>query len=162
MKRLLLPVMAPVMIAGVIALVIGSASAGAHTASRAHGAKAATIQLKKVGDLGKVLVNGHGQTLYLFEKDKHGKSACYGQCAKFWPPPLTHGGPVARGGAKQLLLRTTRRANDSQQVTYAGHLLYRFVRDRKAGQTTGEGSLPFGAGWDALSPAGKKIESDDR
>ena len=55
----------------------------------------------------------------------------------------------------------TRRANGSRQVTYAGHPLYRFVQDRKPGQTNGEGSQAFGAGWEALSPAGKKIETDD-
>jgi len=36
-----------------------------------------------------------------------------------------------------------------------------FVEDRKPGQTKGEGSRAFGAGWDAISLAGKKIESDD-
>ncbi len=68
---------------------------------------------------------------------------------------------MARAGARQILLGTTRRANGSQQVTYAGHPLYRFVQDRKPGQTKGEGSREFGAGWDVLSPTGKKIESDD-
>src|SRR6266511_1903185 len=71
-----------------------------------------------------------------------------------------HDKPVARAGVKQLLLGMTRRANGSEQVTYAGHPLYRFVRDRKPGQTKGEGSQAFGAGWDVLSPAGRKIESD--
>jgi predicted lipoprotein with Yx(FWY)xxD motif len=111
--------------------------------------------------LGRIVVDGKGRTLYLFEKDKHRRSACYGQCATFWPPLLTHGKPVARAGAKQSLLGTTRRANGSRQVTYAGHPLYRYVQGRKPGQTTGEGSLLFGAGWYALSPARKKIESDD-
>jgi predicted lipoprotein with Yx(FWY)xxD motif len=46
------------------------------------------------------------------------------------------------------------------QVTYAGHPLYRFVGDTKRSQTRGEGSQAFGAGWDALSPAGKKVETD--
>jgi predicted lipoprotein with Yx(FWY)xxD motif len=111
--------------------------------------------------LGRVVVDSNGRTLYLFEKDKNRRSACSGRCAKFWPPLLTHGKPVARAGAKQSLLGTIRRANGSQQVTYAGHPLYRYAQDRKPGQTRGEGSLLFGAGWDALSPAGKKIESDD-
>ncbi len=111
--------------------------------------------------LGRVVVDSKGRTLYLFEKDRNRRSACYGQCATFWPPLLTHGKPVARAGARQILLGTTRRANGSQQVTYAGHPLYRFVQDRKPGQTKGEGSREFGAGWDVLSPTGKKIESDD-
>jgi predicted lipoprotein with Yx(FWY)xxD motif len=111
--------------------------------------------------LGRIIVDGKGRTLYLFEKDKKRRSACYGQCATYWPPLLTRGKPVARAGAKQMLLGTTRRTNGSRQVTYAGHPLYRFVQDRKPGQTNGEGSQAFGGGWDALSPAGKKIESDD-
>jgi predicted lipoprotein with Yx(FWY)xxD motif len=111
--------------------------------------------------LGRVVVDSKGRTLYLFEKDKNRRSACSGQCAKYWPPLLTHGKPVARPGAKRVLLGTTRRANGSRQVTYAGHPLYRFIEDLKPGQTKGEGSQLFGAGWDALTPAGKKIESDD-
>jgi predicted lipoprotein with Yx(FWY)xxD motif len=67
---------------------------------------------------------------------------------------------MAAGGAKPQLIGTIKRSNSSRQVTYAGHPLYTFVRDVKRGQTKGEGSKLFGAGWDALSPAGKKIESD--
>jgi predicted lipoprotein with Yx(FWY)xxD motif len=69
---------------------------------------------------------------------------------------------VARAGAKQLQFGTTRRANGSEQVTYAGHPFYRFLEDGKPGQTKGKGSQAFGAGWDLLSPAGRKIESDER
>lgn len=67
---------------------------------------------------------------------------------------------MARAGAKQALLGTIRRADGSKQVTYAGHPLYRYVQDRQPGQTTGEGLQLFGGGWEVLSPAGKKIESD--
>jgi predicted lipoprotein with Yx(FWY)xxD motif len=111
--------------------------------------------------LGRIVVDGKRRTLYLFEKDTNHRSACYGQCATYWPPLLTHGKPVARAGAKQSLLGTTWRANGSQQITYAGHPLYRFIEDREVGQTRGEGLVEFGAGWDVLSPATKKIESDD-
>ncbi|MGI5231829.1 hypothetical protein [Actinoallomurus sp. CA-142502] len=38
--------------------------------------------------LGKILVDGQGRTLYLFEADKGTKSTCYGACARAWPPPL--------------------------------------------------------------------------
>ena len=111
--------------------------------------------------LGRLVVDGNGRTLYLFEKDKNRRSACYGQCAKFWPPLLTNGKPLARAGAKQSLLGTTRRANGIRQVTYAGHPLYRYAPDKKPGKATGEGLQLFGGGWDVLSTAGKKIESDD-
>ena len=158
MKRLLLPVMAPVMVVGVIALVVGGATAGARSSSSAHGAKVATIQLKKVGDLGKVLVNGHGQTLYLFEKDKHGKSACYGSCANQWPPALTTGKPKAGSGVKAGLLGTTRRKNGQLQVTYNGHPLYAYFGDSKTGQANGEGSKAFGAEWYVMNAKGKKVD----
>ena len=40
-----------------------------------------------------------GRTLYLFEKDTRGRSACSGACATYWPPLLTRGRPTARGTA---------------------------------------------------------------
>jgi predicted lipoprotein with Yx(FWY)xxD motif len=76
----------------------------------------------------------------------------------YWPPLITREKPVAGRGLKQSLLGTIRRANGSRQVTYAGHPLYRYVLDTRAGQTNGEGLQDFGGGWDVLSAAGKKIE----
>jgi predicted lipoprotein with Yx(FWY)xxD motif len=46
------------------------------------------------------------------------------------------------------------------QVTYAGHPLYRFALDAKAGQTNGEGLKKFGAEWYVLASSGKKIDKD--
>jgi predicted lipoprotein with Yx(FWY)xxD motif len=108
--------------------------------------------------LGKIIVDSRGRTLYLFEKDTRGHSACSGTCAMYWPPLITRGKPIAGHGLKKSLLGTIRRANGARQVTYAGHPLYRYVLDTKAGETNGEGLQDFGAGWNALSAAGKKIE----
>ena len=128
-------------------------------ASAATRVAAATVGVRQTS-LGRVIVDSKGRTLYLFEKDTSRRSACSGQCAQFWPPLLTHGEPVARAGVKQSVLGRIKRANGSQQVTYAGHPLYLYVGDSKPGQTNGEGSQEFGAGWDVLSPSGKKIEGD--
>ena len=108
--------------------------------------------------LGQIVVNGTTRTLYVFEKDRNGHSACYGPCATYWPPLLSKGKPVALPGTQQGLIGTTRRANGAQQVTYAGHPVYEYVGDTKPGQTTGEGLTDFGAAWDAISPAGMTIE----
>jgi predicted lipoprotein with Yx(FWY)xxD motif len=140
--------------------VVGGATAGAHSTPSAHSAAKARIQLKKVGDLGKVLVNGHGQTLYLFEKDKHGKSACYGQCAAGWPPALTSGKPTAGKGVSSSKLGTTKRKNGKLQVTYNGHPLYAYIGDSGAGQANGEGSKAFGAEWYVVNAKGKKVDKD--
>jgi predicted lipoprotein with Yx(FWY)xxD motif len=109
--------------------------------------------------LGRIVVDGRERTLYLFEKDKNHRSACYGACAQYWPPLLSHGTPIARAGVKQSLVGTTRRRNGSMQVTYAGHPLYRYVGDTRPGQTNGAGLQDFGGGWDPISPSGRKVES---
>jgi len=143
---------------GVIIIAVAALSlAGLSGALAASDSGHASISTAHTG-LGRVIVDARGRTLYLFEKDRRGHSACSGACAVYWPPLLTHGKPMASGGAKQSLIGTIRRANGSRQVTYAGHPIYRFIEDMKRGQTRGEGSVLFGAGWDALTPAGKKIE----
>jgi predicted lipoprotein with Yx(FWY)xxD motif len=110
--------------------------------------------------LGRILVDGRGRTLYLFEKDVRGRSACAGTCAVYWPPLLTNNKPTVGAGAKRNLLGVTRRSDGTRQVTYAGHPLYRFVQDTRRGQTNGQDLHDFGAGWYVLSPAGQKVERD--
>ena len=108
--------------------------------------------------LGRILVDARGHTLYLFEKDKNGKSACAGACATAWPPLIATAKPRAGAGAKASRLGTTRRADGRLQVTYNHHPLYTFIKDTKKGQTNGEGLDAFGAEWYALSATGSKVE----
>ncbi len=49
--------------------------------------------------LGRILVDGRGRTLYLFEKDMRGKSVCAGQCAGFWPPLIASGSAALTAGS---------------------------------------------------------------
>jgi predicted lipoprotein with Yx(FWY)xxD motif len=107
--------------------------------------------------LGRILVNSGGHTLYVFSKDKNDKSACAGMCAQFWPPLLGAGKPRALAGFRASLLGTTRRANGRLQVTYNRHPLYTFLKDKKKGQTNGEGLSAFGGSWHAISPAGTEV-----
>jgi predicted lipoprotein with Yx(FWY)xxD motif len=147
-----------ILIAAVVVLSIGSV--GAAIAAGSSAPRAATVGTAHTG-LGKVIVDRRGRTLYLFEKDTHGRSACSGSCAVYWPPVLTSGKPIAFAGAKRALLGTIRRSNGARQVTFAGHPLYLFSGDMKRGQTNGEGLRDFGASWYALSPSGQKIDNDD-
>jgi hypothetical protein len=57
------------------------------------------------------------------------------------------------------LLGLATRTDGKRQVTYAGHPLYRFIGDKEAGQTTGEGLTDFGAAWDAIAASGRAVES---
>jgi predicted lipoprotein with Yx(FWY)xxD motif len=108
--------------------------------------------------LGRVLVDAHGHTLYLFGKDRNGKSACSGACAAAWPPLIATAKPRAGAGAAASRLGTTRRADGRLQVTYNHHPVYTFVKDTKKGQTNGEGLTAFGGTWDAVSAAGAKVQ----
>lgn len=133
----------------------GSALQANHSASA--GAKVAVANTA----LGRILVDRRGRTLYLFEKDKHGRSACSGKCAGFWPPLITSGKPLGTAGAKASLLGTTKRPDGRLQVTYNHHPLYTFVKDTRKGQTNGEELDVFGAEWYAVSAAGGKVEKSD-
>lgn len=107
--------------------------------------------------LGSVLVAANGRTLYLFTGDTSKASTCYGACAAAWPPLLAKGSVAAGTGLKGSLVGTVARKDGTLQVTYAGHPLYFFARDGKAGQTKGQASKNFGGRWFVLSPAGVKV-----
>ncbi len=123
----------------------------------ARGATQTTTVSLRTTRLGMVLVNASGHTLYLFGLDKNGKSACSASCATYWPPLLSRGKPTAGRGVKVSLLGTTKRSNGSLQVTYNRHPLYTFSLDKRAGQTSGEGSVAFGGKWDAVSAKGTAV-----
>jgi len=141
-------------LAAVVALAL--AAAGVAAAAAVTSGSSGTVTLHKT-KLGKVLATRAGMTLYLFKADKRGKSACYGQCATYWPPLMKKGKLTAGTGLKSKLLGTTKRKNGKLQVTYAGHPLYRFKLDKAAGQVAGQGQDFFGGKWYALSSAGRAI-----
>ncbi len=132
------------------------ASAAMASASSAPGATKVGVASSR---LGRIVVDSKGRTLYAFARDKNGRSACSGTCAAYWPPLLTSGKVRAGRGVKASLLGTTKRGAGKLQVTYNRHPLYTFKLDTKAGQTNGEELNDFGGVWEALSPAGKRIES---
>ena len=55
------------------------------------------------------------------------------------------------------LLGVTKRTDGKRQVTYAGHPLYTFIGDKRAGQTTGEGLTDFGAAWYVVAASGRAV-----
>jgi predicted lipoprotein with Yx(FWY)xxD motif len=120
---------------------------------------AAAVDLRD-SSLGQIVVDAQGRTLYLFEADKGGKSACDGPCATAWPPYVSNGAPQPGTGASGGLIGTTARADGTTQVTYGGHPLYYFIGDKAAGDVTGQDIDQFGAKWYVVDKAGKKIDKD--
>ena len=135
----------------------GGGAATAATPKTSNGAPA-TVGVAS-SSLGSILVNSSGHTLYLFKADSGTKSACTGACAIAWPPLLAKGNPTAGTGLTASKLGTITRAGGKRQVTYNGHPLYLFIKDRKPGETTGQGVTAFGAPWFALSSAGNQASA---
>jgi predicted lipoprotein with Yx(FWY)xxD motif len=129
-------------------------STSSTTTSPTTGGPPATVGVASSSNLGSILVDSQGRTLYLFGKDSGTTSACTGACATAWPPLMASGTATVGGGANAGLVGTTTRADNTQQVTFNGHPLYLFVRDTKPGDTNGQGVNAFGGIWDAVSTSG--------
>jgi predicted lipoprotein with Yx(FWY)xxD motif len=120
---------------------------------------AVLVTAKPASKLGTVLAAGPKKlTVYMFEGDKGAASNCSGACAAVWPPVTTGAAPTVSGGAKSADLGTITRADGTKQVTYKGHPLYFFARDKDAGDAYGQGVKGFGADWYVLAPSGSKVD----
>jgi predicted lipoprotein with Yx(FWY)xxD motif len=134
----------------------GGAGAYGYGGGGGSSSSASAVTLKATtSPLGTILVDQDGKTLYLFEADSTNKSNCSGGCLSLWPPVMANGKATAGSGVTAGMIGT---ATGSSQVTYAGHPLYWFSGDTKAGDTNGEGLNDFGGLWYAISPAGTAVK----
>jgi len=155
----------PITLAAIAAAVALAALAvgalGSAAAAPATKARSATVKVAHT-DLGKILVDSRGRSLYMLSADSAKKSTCFGACVTAWPPLRTSRKPTVGRGLKASKVGTIKRSDGKRQVTYNGRPLYRFVNDRKPGDTNGQGITAFGGRWFALSPAGKRISAGRR
>jgi predicted lipoprotein with Yx(FWY)xxD motif len=114
----------------------------------------ATVRVES-SDLGDIVVDADGNTLYVFLADEGTESTCYEECEDSWPPLTVDGDPAAGEGIDGSLLGTTERTDGSVQVTLDGHPLYSFAGDEAAGDTNGQG---VGDVWFVVSPSGEAIQ----
>lgn len=91
-----------------------------------------------------MLVGDNGMTLYTFDKDSAGKSACNGPCAANWPPLKASNTDKASGDWSIIT-----RDDGAKQWAYKGKPLYFWVKDSKPGDATGDG---FNNVWHAARP----------
>ena len=85
---------------------------------------------------GKVLTNDSDMTLYVFDKDSAGKSACNGPCAGNWPPLMAASSAMPMGDYSIIT-----RDDGTKQWAYKGRPLYTWKNDQKPGDITGDGFL---------------------
>jgi predicted lipoprotein with Yx(FWY)xxD motif len=135
-----------------------SPASGKQNTAAPKAAAGATVKVVTT-KLGRILTDGNGRTLYLFEKDKGAASSCSGACASIWPPLATAKG-LAGHGLSVADLGSIKRADGKSEATYAGHPLYLYAGDTKPGDTRGQGLDQFGAKWYVLAPNGHKIDDD--
>jgi predicted lipoprotein with Yx(FWY)xxD motif len=150
------------------ALAIGACGGGGSAASSggpAHvvppttaSGKAATVGAASVPELGRILVDSKGRTLYLFQKDSGTTSTCSGGCAAAWPPLRATGKPIVGTSLSASKLTTSPRSDGKPQLVYNGHPLYRYSADQKPGDTDGQGLNAFGAAWYVVSSAGTLVK----
>lgn len=105
-------------------------------------------------DLGSILVNGEGFTLYIFTNDTNGESTCYDACADTWPP--IPGDVTIASDLDASIFGTTTRDDGSEQLTVNGMPLYLYAPDAAPGDTNGQG---VGGVWFVVDAAGEVIEA---
>ena len=111
-------------------------------------AQALSVQVRSDADLGDILVDARGMTLYLYTQDEPSVSHCDGQCAAAWPPLLTQTPPTGPDAIAAGLASITR-DDGTQQVTYNGAPLYYWAKDTQPGDTTGQN---VGGVWFVVNP----------
>ena len=112
----------------------------------------AAVNTAEHAELGTILVEAGGRTLYLRTSDEPSVSTCSAGCARAWPPLVTRGDAVAGEGVDGDLLGTITREDGSVQVTYNGRPVYYYARDQKPGETDGQ---EVGGVWFTVSTAGE-------
>ena len=121
------------------------------TEAAAEGATVATADT----DLGTILVDGQGNTLYVFTSDAQGEpSTCTEGCAAAWP--ALAGTATAGDGVDEALLGTVTNADGTEQATYNDWPLYYYAQDTAPGDTNGQG---VGGVWWVVDAEGNAIES---
>ncbi len=118
----------------------------------------AAVAVAEHSELGQILVDGEGLTLYMWNQDPPDTPTCTGGCAATWPPLLVSEvglEPVGEGVNPDLLVIAPR-DDGTTQVSYNGHPLYNFAADRNPGDAKGQN---LGRQWFTVSPVGDPVST---
>ena len=103
-----------------------------------------SAQVRAHPQLGDVLVDGRGMTLYVSTRNAPDASACSGPCSQVWTPLFA--GSASRCRARACAsTRRARAAGWRRQVTYAGRPLYGSARTRARATRTARDSTACGS-----------------
>jgi predicted lipoprotein with Yx(FWY)xxD motif len=113
-----------------------------------------TVSVVENPELGPILVDGEGRTLYAFMLDGPNQSNCDANCQKDWPPLITQGSPAAGEGADANLIGVAELADGRLIVTYNQMPLYYWHADAQPGDTGGQG---VDGVWFVVAPNGTPV-----
>jgi predicted lipoprotein with Yx(FWY)xxD motif len=133
-----------------------SSEAPASEAPASAAAGGAVTVMVADSDLGQILVDGEGRTLYMFKPDEAGTPTCYDECEDNWPPLTVTGDVTVGEGLDASVFSTVDRTDGSKQVKAGNWPLYFFKNDAAPGDTNGQDINDV---WYVVSPAGEPIES---
>ncbi len=101
---------------------------------------AATVVLSEHPELGTILTDAEGRTLYTFSEDPPNTSTCQtSPCPETWPPLIIESGTPVPGEGIPGQLDVITRDDGSLQVTYDGKPLHRFINDAAPEDANGQG-----------------------
>jgi predicted lipoprotein with Yx(FWY)xxD motif len=132
----------------------GYGDSPAATSAPAGGDSAVTVADT---ELGEIVADAAGMSLYIFLPDNAGDPTCAADCAQAWPPFTVADGAAASAGdgIDAAMLGTATHPEAGTQVTFNGWPLYYFAGDTAPGDTTGNGQ---GDVWYVLDAAGNPID----
>ncbi|MFF3322076.1 hypothetical protein [Streptomyces sp. NPDC002889] len=135
-----------------------SAAAGAGQGGKQPAAKApATVSVTTAeSELGTILVDDKGRTLYGFTKDKPGAVNCDAECIAVWPALTSAKDVTATGAADPGLLKETKLSEGVEQAVYGDWPLYYYVGDVAAGEVNGQG---LDDEWFVIAADGKLVRT---
>ena len=116
-----------------------------------------SLNIDDRGDLGGIVVDGTGRTLYVFSNDSPNEPTCYDACADTWMPLLAKGNPGSGIGIDVAAAETVPRRDGGNQVTYKGFPLYQYAGDKVDREANGQGLDLFGGEWHVMSKDGRPV-----
>lgn len=136
----------------------GRTSSATTTTPSVPATKSVRLSVRTLPNVGAVLVDAQGHTLYTFSPDRHSKVTCVSACAAVWPPLKLASGETATGPQlKVSLLGSDTDPEGGSVVTYAGWPLYTYAADSAAGQDNGQAIEANGGRWYVIAPSGKVV-----
>jgi predicted lipoprotein with Yx(FWY)xxD motif len=131
------------------------ADSGSTTTAADTGGAASDVVSTASTDLGEVLVDSAGMTVYAFKADTDGTPTCTGDCAGTWPAVAVEGDQLP-AGLDDSIFSVVEGENETYQLAANNQPLYTFSGDSAAGDTNGQG---VGGAWFAVGSDGKMLEN---